>query len=161
MPDTQITELAGRHYLISQLLAGGVEVAVPVRDKGIDLIAYLDRTEEGRGFLARPLQLKANQEARFGLHRKYEQFQNLLMVYAWNVSGDKPELYALTYREAEALIRERGHTDTRSWTELGGYTLAVNEAWRERLQSYRMHPQHWAPKIVKVCAGTIPKESHE
>ena len=104
-PTPKIPELAGRHYLISQLLAGGVEVALPVRDKGIDLIAYLDRTDQGQGFLACPLQLKANQLARFGLRRKYHQFQNLLMVYAWNVSGPTPKLYALTYAEAEALLK--------------------------------------------------------
>ena len=34
----------------------------------MDLIAYLDRTDTGQGFLACPLQLKANQQAHFGLH---------------------------------------------------------------------------------------------
>ena len=151
MPDTQITELAGRHYLISQLLAGGVEVATPLRDRGIDLIAYLDRSGDTPEFLACPIQLKANEEARFGVHRKYERIPNLLMVYAWNVSSPAPELYALTYPEAVALLDHRKHTQTRSWNELGGYSLAVNDVWRELLAPYRMQPDTWSAKILSVC----------
>ncbi len=61
MLDTQITELAGRHDLISQLLAGGVEAAVPVRDRGVDLIAYIERDESSADqldFVACPIQRK-------------------------------------------------------------------------------------------------------
>jgi hypothetical protein len=152
MSDTQITELAGRHYLISQLLAGGVEVATPLRDRGIDLVAYLDRgTGDVAEFLACPIQLKANEEARFGIDRKYESIPNLLMVYAWMVSTDSPELFALTYSEAVALLEQRNHTKTRSWNELGGYSLRVNDRWREMLSPYRMQPKMWRAKILSVC----------
>lgn len=47
--DSQLTELSGRHFLIAQLVAGGLEVAVPVRDRGVDLIAYLDLSAETKG----------------------------------------------------------------------------------------------------------------
>src|SRR5438876_7603876 len=40
--DTQIVELIGRHHLTAELLRAGLEVATPVRDRGIDLIAYAD-----------------------------------------------------------------------------------------------------------------------
>ena len=155
MTDTQIVELSGKHYLISQLLAGGVEVAEPVRDRGIDLIAYLDRSGDELGFLACPIQLKANVEARFGLLRKYEHIPNLLMVYAWNVSSAAPSLFALTYHEAVALLEGRGHTDTRSWNELGGYSLSVNDKWRDLLLPYKMKPEDWAGKIRKAGQTAI------
>ena len=150
MKDTQITELAGRHYLISQLLSGGVEVATPLRDRGIDLIAYLDRLDEG-AFYACPIQLKANEKARFGVHRKYETIPNLLMVYAWHVSGTTPSLYAMTYKEAAGLLEARGHTETRSWNELGGYSLTVNEQWATVLAPYKMDAKDWMPKILATC----------
>ena len=154
MPDTQITELAGRHYLISQLLAGGVEVALPVRDHGIDLIAYVDRIELTGQFFACPIQLKANEDARFSLYRKYEKFPNLLMVYAWNVSRESRALYALTYIEAEKLLELKGHTKSVSWTkDDGGYTLAANEVWRDTLQPYQMQPDMWATKILSTCTS--------
>jgi hypothetical protein len=151
MPDTQITELAGRHFLISQLLAGGVEVAMPVRDRGIDLIAYLDRTGEDPAFLACPIQLKANEEARFGLYRKYERIPNLPMVYAWNVSSTSPQLYALTYMQSFKLLEGRGHTETKSLQDDEVYSLTVNEAWRTRLTPHRMYPEDWEPKIRSAC----------
>lgn len=61
MQDSQLTELSGRHFLIAQLVAGGLEVAVPVRDRGIDLIAYLDLSAETQQFVACPIQMKASQ----------------------------------------------------------------------------------------------------
>ncbi|MHB2036215.1 MAG: hypothetical protein ACYCPW_05680 [Nitrososphaerales archaeon] len=48
--DTQLVELAGRNWLTSELLKAGLEVARPERDRGIDLIAYVDRGG-GRKFL--------------------------------------------------------------------------------------------------------------
>jgi len=152
MSDTQITELAGRHYLISQLLAGGVEVASPVRDRGIDLIAYVDRVNDQPEFFACPIQLKANIEARFGIGKKYEKVRNLLMVYAWKVSTPVPELYALTYQEVVELLESRNHTKTQSWIkEGGGYSLNVNDTWREILQPFRMKPEAWQDTILSVC----------
>ena len=44
--DTQVVELIGRQYLIAELLVcAGLEVATPIRDPGIDLIAYADIDE--------------------------------------------------------------------------------------------------------------------
>jgi hypothetical protein len=151
MSDTQITELSGRHYLISQLLKGKVEVAMPLRDRGIDLIAYLDRVGDVPEFVGCPIQLKANEKARFGIDRKYEKIPNLLMVYAWHVSTDAPELYALTYSEAFGLLDKRGHTKRASWTEKGAWTLKVNDEWRKMLSPYLMQPEQWGPKILSVC----------
>jgi len=152
MSDTQITELAGRHYLIAQLLAGGVEVASPVRDKGVDLIAYVETANDRPEFLACPIQLKANKDARFGIEKKYGKIPSLLMVYAWRVSTPAPELYALTYREVVELLESRNHTKTQSWIkEGGGYSLNVNDVWREALQPFRMEPEAWKDTILSVC----------
>src|ERR1035441_6543965 len=49
--DSQLTEIAGKHLLISRLMAAGFEVAQPLRDKGIDLVAYRDG-EKGKEFAA-------------------------------------------------------------------------------------------------------------
>ena len=137
--------------MISQLLAGGVEVANPVRDRGIDLIAYLDLADNLNDFVACPIQLKANKQARFCIEKKYEKITNLVMVYAWNVLSPKPELYALTYREVVDLLEVKGHTKTPSWTkDGGGYSLTVTDSWRETLSRFRMEPDMWKDTIVRV-----------
>ena len=69
--DTQSIEIIGRNYLVSSLVTDGVEVARPERDRGIDLIAYLDLDQVGR-FIACPIQMKAASEASFSLFPKYE-----------------------------------------------------------------------------------------
>jgi hypothetical protein len=56
MIDTQLIELAGRNRLIESILAAGLDVALPIRDDGADLIVYRRKGE--RIFSARPVQLK-------------------------------------------------------------------------------------------------------
>jgi hypothetical protein len=65
--DTQLVELAGRNWLASELLRAGVEIARPERDRGIDLIAYVDIDERVERFVARPIQMKAATGAVFSL----------------------------------------------------------------------------------------------
>src|SRR5713101_2147177 len=62
--DTQIVELAGRNRLASELQRAGIEVARPERDRGVDLLAYLDRDDK---FCARPIQMKASSREAFGV----------------------------------------------------------------------------------------------
>ncbi len=38
----QIVELIGRNWLVNELLQANLEVALPMRDRGIDLIAFAD-----------------------------------------------------------------------------------------------------------------------
>jgi hypothetical protein len=66
-PDTQLVELAGRNWLASELMRAGIEVARPERDRGIDLIAYVDLDERVGNFTACPIQMKAATKQVFSL----------------------------------------------------------------------------------------------
>lgn len=59
MADSQVIELLGRNRLIDELLRAGLEVALPRRDRGIDLIAYAEIVSDVPAFVGRPIQLKA------------------------------------------------------------------------------------------------------
>jgi len=37
--DTQTIEILGRNRLVTELISAGIEVALPLRDHGVDLIA--------------------------------------------------------------------------------------------------------------------------
>ena len=52
--DTQVVEVLGRQRLMAELLRDGLEVAVPARDRGVDLIAYVDLSQQVACFTARP-----------------------------------------------------------------------------------------------------------
>ncbi len=51
MIDAQTIELAGRSQLTSELLRAGLEVPMPLRDRGIDLIAYVDTGDNEKPML--------------------------------------------------------------------------------------------------------------
>jgi len=79
------------------------------------------------------------------------------MVYVWYVKDSQAfeiyaMTYAMTYSEAFAVLEERGHTLTKSWTkDKGGYTLpSVKNELRERLQPYRMRPGLWRDRLVRL-----------
>src|ERR1700681_4201880 len=120
--DTQLVELAGRSWLASELLRSGIEVARPERDRGVDLIAYVDRDARVGNFVACPIQMKAATNAVFSLDPKYAGFPGLVLAYVWNVGNPSyTKCYALTYAEALTVGRKMGWTRTASWLK-GGNT---------------------------------------
>src|SRR4051812_11848974 len=106
--DGQVVELIGRNYLVTQLLRDGLEVARPERDRGVDLIAFLEGTPD-RPFAACPIQMKASTGAAFGVHRKYERFGTLLLAYVWHVTEPLETVaYLLTLADAVSVAGEMG-----------------------------------------------------
>lgn len=150
--DTQLIELVGRHRLIADLLEAGLEVALPMRDRGVDLIAYSDRSKDLGSFIARPIQLKVASARGFGVYSKYALTRGLIIAYVWNVgSHDAAVTYALTYPEAERVATELGWTQTPSWLQGGYTTTKPGKRIIELLEQYRMTPANW---LVKVTGTT-------
>jgi hypothetical protein len=130
-------EMAGRNWLTAQLLARGLEVAVPAVDRGVDLIVFREVGEAG--IRALPLQLKCATAERFGLDRKYAG-RGIPLAYIWNALG-APVGYFMTYDEALELIGE-GARATDSWAVRGLYTYPrIPVDLRARLEPYR---DRWA-----------------
>jgi len=150
--DTQLTELAGRFALISQLTGDGLEVALPIRDRGVDLIAYAELDEQDSPFAACPIQLKVTNGRRFELDRKYERVANLLLVYIWDMKdASKSRTYALTYAEALEVMRKKGFTETLSWKR-GRYSVASpGTDLLKMLEQYRMRPKGWRSRILSAA----------
>jgi len=158
--DTQQIGIIGRQILIANLLAADLEVAVPIRDRGIDLIVYRDRAKD-QGFKACPIQLKTASKAVFGLDKKYEHFRNLRIVFVWNANEpSKAQLFALDYGEAEAILGEMKYAQSRSW-EKGKYTTTRPSAdLKSILERFEVkNPQQWPQRlgmIDPVVASTLP-----
>jgi hypothetical protein len=134
--DPQLIEVAGKHLLISRLIAAGLEVAEPIRDKGVDLIAY-----SGRGdFVARPIQLKASSNESFSLAAKYSSLSHLLITYVWNVqTPERSEVYAMSFKQAEEILKSKKYDQTDSWQEKGYYFVrSAGAELKELLKPYRI-----------------------
>ena len=148
--DTQTLELVGQHRLASELLQAGLEVAFPARDRGVDLIAYLDVDPESDRFVAKPIQLKSASRRSFGVWKKYGKFHDLILAYVWHLDGQQPaETYALSQPEALAVGQEMGYLETVSWKEGGGYgTTRPSARLIELLKPYRMSAKKWRDKVI-------------
>ena len=134
MQPGRFVETFGRLHLAENLHDAGYSCAEPLIDIGVDLIAFKD----GR---YRTLQLKAATNERFGLERKYEGRVDV-MVYVFHARSAKPEIYAMTYAEAEAILEARGHTKSASW-EKKGYSLRPGPEVKASLAQYLATPARW------------------
>ncbi len=147
--DTQMIELLGRNLLIDQLIRAGLEVAIPNRDRGVDLIAYADLAGRVDRFIARPIQLKAASTRSFMLDRKYERISDLIIAYVWHVNDPRETVvYAMTYPEAFEIADRIGWTATASWKRGGYSTTRPSAKIREQLEQFRMTPSKWSECIV-------------
>jgi len=114
--DDQLLEIFGRHRLIESLLKAGLEVAVPARDRGVDLIAYSDTDVRLGRFVGIPIQMKAASKACFSIDKKYSKFHDMLVAYVWNVlDPSNTHIYVLTQEEAVRVANEMNYTATDSW----------------------------------------------
>jgi hypothetical protein len=151
--DSQLTELAGRFALISQLTKDGVEVALPVRDRGVDLIAYADLDEQNGQFVACPIQLKVSTGRRFSVDKKYARIANLLLVYVWDVQdAAQSRTYALTYAEACDILARKGFDQTDSWKgKRGEYSISPpGKELLKMMEPFIMKPEGWHKRIVSA-----------
>lgn len=149
--DAQLTEIAGKHLLISRLVAAGFEVAQPLRDKGIDLLVYRDG-EGGKDFAAYPIQLKASSHESFSLDRKYERFPRLLIAYVWNVQApERSDVYALTFNDALQVLEKKGYAKADSWTKKGYYFVrSAGPELKKMLEPYKMTTERWQQKLQAI-----------
>jgi hypothetical protein len=145
-----VIELLGRNQLTDELLRAGLEVARPVRDRGIDLIAYADLESKVEAFVARPIQMKAASQRSFSLNKKYEKFPNLLIAHVWHLDlPDDVRTYALSYAEAFGVAEKMGWTRTSSWLDNGVYSnTRPGVKLRELLEPFRMTSERWWQRVT-------------
>lgn len=148
--DSQVVELLGRNRLIEQLLLAGLEVAWPLRDRGIDLIAYADLAARVESFVACPIQMKASSES-FGLHSKYRRVRNLIIAHVWYVSQPaKSVTIATTYSETLSVVEAMGWSETASWASGAYSTSRPSQRLLTLPEPFRMTPERWWAKVVGI-----------
>jgi hypothetical protein len=147
--DSQVVELLGRNRLIDELLRAGLEVALPIRDRGVDLIAYADLGPQLTAFAACPIQMKAYSGRAFSIDLKYAKFPNLLLAHIWHIDAPDDEVtFAMTYHEALSVADAMGWTKTASWAKGYYANTAPSAKLRELLEPHRMTPHHWWVKVM-------------
>jgi hypothetical protein len=142
--DSQLLEIAGKHFLISRLIADGFEVAEPLRDRGIDLIVY----RGGDRFEAFPIQMKASSGRSFSLDEKYRHVPRLQIAYVWNVGSEEASVFVLTFEEALGILHAKRFDRTSAWRKGGRYFVRdAGQELKGMLEPYRMTSELWRSKL--------------
>jgi len=147
MRDGQVVERLGLNQLVAQLLEAGLEVAEPIRDQGIDLIAYSERTKPRSKFHARPIQLKSAWSASFRVDVKYRRASDLIIAFVWHLGEpSKTVTYALSSAEVESVATAMGW----GWKKWGSWTTnSPRVKLRQALEPYRMSPEKWWRLVIR------------
>jgi hypothetical protein len=149
--DTQTIEILGRNRLVTELLIAGLEVALPLRDRGVDLIAYVDLAAVASSFVAVPIQMKAASTRAFSVDAKYAKISNLVIAYIWGLRApEHAQTYALTHSEALGIAHAMKWTATASWAKCGYTTSAPSERLCALLAPFIMSPEAWREKVFDV-----------
>lgn len=144
--DAQQIELIGRSLLQAQLLREDIEIALPIRDKGIDLVAYLDRRGESQPHSCF-LQMKAASNRAFSFNTKYQHFGHFKFVYIWHVlESEKVRFFLLSYSEAESLCRHHAWTPTRNGFERWS-TSNPSGTLSGKLEKFQVVGRQWRQKL--------------
>lgn len=140
-----MVELRGRHRLLEALALDRIEVALPVRDRGVDLIVYDDADARSGSFRAWPVQLKASSLRSFAIDKKYARCPHLFLVYVWCLArAGHEEIYALRYSEAVEVGNAMGYTQTSSWIDKGKYvSTRPSRKLLTHLAPFRMIAGNW------------------
>ena len=155
MADAQIVELLGRNRLVDEILRAGLEVALPIRDRGIDLLVYADTGEGLLAFSAKPIQMKAASGQSFSIDHKYEAFPNLILAFVWNVTDAASVVtYAMTYADALAIGDQMGYTQTESWRRGRYHCTSISGRLLQLIEAHRMTPTRWRSMV----AGMTPQD---
>lgn len=138
----------GRNRLVNDLYRAGIEVSQPLRDRGIDVIAYFDLAIKDSKFQAVPIEIKASSTQAFSVNRKYAKISNLVIAYIWGLSRSEEELtFALTYSEATEVAEKMGWTATASWAKGNYSTSSPSKKLRHLLEPFEMTPEKWVDKL--------------
>lgn len=119
--DTQIVEIKGRNKLVNALLEKGIEVAIPLRDNGIDLIIF---DTSGQPFKAIPIQMKAAEKRSFSFNEKYKKIPDIRIAYVWNVDKKDTEIYLLKYQETRQIVEKKGYKLSKTKKGVKHYTVS-------------------------------------
>jgi len=144
--DSQVTEIIGRNYLIAQILGSGLEVATPMRDRGVDLLVYRDIPRRNTAFQCLPVQLKSATVESFAVSKKYDKFPKLLIVHIWNVgnASEGHPTFAMTYEQTLDIAAKMGWTNTATWRANEIYsTTRPSTKLKDLLEEHRMNPGRW------------------
>ncbi|HXC01381.1 MAG TPA: hypothetical protein VNU49_01935 [Opitutaceae bacterium] len=145
--DTQLTELLGRALLQNALMSCGLEVAYPVRDRGIDMLAYMDTSPTGL-CRAIPIQVKAATTERFGVDSKYKKFSELRIVHVWHVRSTPDARFFLTdFRETAHLAKNY------QWSNGRWNTSAPSAKLKKKLKRFEVLPGQWMEKLKLLPGG--------
>jgi len=145
-----ILQALGRTRLMGELLDEGLNVALPVGDSGIDMIAYLDVSAPSCQVASIPIKIKSLRPAWSSRDIESVRAQGLLIVL------EQARTFALTPAELTyikmigIIERAKANPSERSRSDSGGYGATVRQA----LEPFAMSRGQWRKKIYDMLKAS-------
>jgi len=142
--DSQVQEIRARGIVIDRLLSCGFEVAVPVRDKGVDFLIY--RENENNSY--RKIQLKSSIGETFSFSRKYLSTEDLVCIYVMNLSMTDTtgyRLFVMRISDVLDFMREENiNYNRKGWA----FKKCIKQSTLNRLERYEIESDYQLIKAL-------------
>jgi len=145
MTKSQRTELINTHRAVESILEAGLDVAMPLKDDGIDLVCYVSKGDGPWTSVA--IQVKS----RFGVDKKYLSRPGLVMCYVCSPN----DIYVLTHERAMEIAQARGYLNParKSWRTLNGYSVpTVGKSLSTDLVPFAATPERWREVLAESAS---------
>ncbi len=145
------TREVGKDIFISHIQSAGLKIAEPLSRERIDFLIYRDGGPD-RELIPFAVQIKTSIHKTFSLHKNDLKMPRSLLAYVWNAKDyEESSIYAITYKEALHVLKEKGYAATDSWMSKGGYSVTdAGTDLKEMLEPYRMTPERWQQRLQSV-----------
>jgi hypothetical protein len=161
----EMLKWAARGYLVDELMAEAINVALPVGDCDIDLLALLPSRSDPSGLVTVPIQVVVLHED--GLSRDLEvaRASDILLTLVCGVGGLSPiRCYALTSSEL-TFLRMIGLMGGANIAPPGAGAQCASAGRNANLQSamkqFAMFRGQWRKKLTGVGGAKPQPESHD
>jgi hypothetical protein len=136
--DKQLIEVIGKAKFTEFAIRSGFEVAMPVRDCGIDVLLYFP-IEDNLLTTTIPVQLKCYSSQALTVDSKYNRMGDLLHVVLWNCTNKEPSFFALTQKHSMHFAEMFGWDKLPGWINKKGRYDATKATTRiiDEMRQYR------------------------
>jgi hypothetical protein len=160
----EMLKLAARARVMDELMAEGVNVALPVGACDIDMLAFVESRTAPCGLVSVPIQIVVLHEHELSRNLEVARASGVLIALVWDVGKSAPiRSFALTSAEltlVKMIDLIDGADAERAYA--GTDPLRAQESvLQNAIEPFAMSPGKWRKKLMAIIAGKPETKSGE
>jgi hypothetical protein len=152
----EMLKMVARARVMDELMAEGLDVALPVGTCDIDMLALVESQTAPCGLVSVPIQVVALHGDGLSRHLEATRMSGMLIALVWDVGRSAP-IRSFAFSSAELILVKMidlmsGADAERACVEAGP-ARAREAVLRKAIEPFAMSPGNWRKKLTAIVAG--------